>query len=105
MVLSLRKLKTRDKAGMTGTLENFTGLSGNTGYLPHHRAGGASDGVGCDPGSSLRKALTERPEDGANHRLGQPGYPTWPGPARAARLVAAGRGGRMDGASNGNDSV
>jgi len=105
VVLSLPKLKTHQKAGITGALKNLVGLNGNKDYLPHHRLGSPRQGGDCYPRGSRRKRLAERLEDAANRRLGNTSYVRWRLAARAARLLAAGDAGRMDGAWYGNDTV
>lgn len=44
LVVSLPKMKTHQKAGMTGALKNFVGLNGHKDYLPHFRFGSPSQG-------------------------------------------------------------
>ena len=44
VVISLAKMKTHRKAGVTLTLKNFIGINGNKNYLPHFRIGEKKDG-------------------------------------------------------------
>lgn len=105
VVLSLPKLKTHRKAGITGALKNLVGLNGNKDYLPHHRYGGSDRGGDCYPGASRGKELAEWLDDQANYRLGRPGYGVLRNSARAVRLLAGGSGGRMRGSWWGNGTA
>jgi uncharacterized protein (DUF362 family) len=77
VVLSLPKLKTHRKSGITGALKNLVGLNGDKDFLPHHRRGGSALGGDCYPGWAPLKALTERFLDAANRRIGDPSSVTW----------------------------
>jgi uncharacterized protein (DUF362 family) len=44
LVISLPKVKTHRKAGMTGALKNLVGINGSKAWLPHHRTGAVSEG-------------------------------------------------------------
>ncbi len=44
LVISVPKLKTHRKAGMTGALKNLVGINGAKAWLPHHRAGSVREG-------------------------------------------------------------
>lgn len=44
VVLSLPKLKTHKKVGLTVNLKNLVGINGNKNWLPHHREGTPSQG-------------------------------------------------------------
>jgi len=63
VVISLPKLKTHKKAGLTGALKNLVGITGNKEFLPHHRKGGTSSGGDCYPGRSIVKSFLESLED------------------------------------------
>ncbi len=104
VVISLPKLKTHCKAGLTGALKNLVGINGNKDFLPHHRRGGSEAGGDCYPGRSLPMQLAERLEDAANRRIGRPGHAVWYGISRATKLLAGGTGGRMTAAWHGNDT-
>lgn len=43
-VVSVPKLKTHKKTGLTATLKNLVGINGNKNWLPHHREGTPADG-------------------------------------------------------------
>ena len=104
VVLSLPKLKTHCKVGLTGSLKNLVGMNGNKDYLPHHRAGGSATGGDCYPGRCVAKQGAEQLEDAANRRIGQRGHTLWHQLGRAAKLLARGSGGRMTAAWHGNDT-
>lgn len=59
VVLSLPKVKTHQKTGITGALKNFVGVNGDKDYLPHHRIGGTKFGGDCYPGGSLLRRWSE----------------------------------------------
>lgn len=63
VVISIPKLKTHKKAGLTGALKNLVGINGNKEYLPHHRKGGTLSGGDCYPGSSIVKSVIENLDD------------------------------------------
>ena len=44
LVISLPKIKTHRKAGMTGALKNLVGINGSKAWLPHHRHGSVREG-------------------------------------------------------------
>ncbi len=44
VVISLPKLKTHKKTGLTVNLKNLVGINGNKNWLPHHREGTPSEG-------------------------------------------------------------
>ncbi len=104
-ILSLPKLKTHCKAGITGTVKNLVGLNGDKDFLPHHRFGGSERGGDCYPGKSRTREFAEGLDDAANRRIGQRGYGLWRQASRVARYLSGGGGGRMSGAWHGNDTV
>lgn len=106
VVLSLPKLKTHHKAGMTGALKSLVGLNGNKDYLPHHRAGGSLLGGDSYEGLSVPLELSERLLDAANRRINQPAYAPLRRAADAARGVARRIGdAQMCGEWHGNDTT
>lgn len=44
VIITMPKLKTHRKAGMTGSLKNFIGIIGHKDCLPHHRKGSQQEG-------------------------------------------------------------
>lgn len=76
VVISLPKIKTHQKAGITGALKNIVGFNGDKDYLPHHRIGGTGFGGDCYPGKNYLRYFSELASDSANRRLGNWQY--WP---------------------------
>jgi hypothetical protein len=107
VIVSLPKLKTHKKAGLTGALKNLVGLNGDKEFLPHHRLGGSGMGGDCYPGASRIRHLAERLLDGANRRIGTPRYRLWAEAARLLWLFTPDRhdGAELDGSWAGNDTV
>ncbi|HUL62270.1 MAG TPA: DUF362 domain-containing protein [Methanocella sp.] len=60
VVISLPKLKTHAKSGMTGALKNMIGINGAKDWLPHHRAGSAESGGDEYVRTDLRKGIVVR---------------------------------------------
>jgi len=77
VVISLPKLKTHKKAGLTAALKNIVGINGNKEYLPHHRIGGSARGGDCYPGDSPVKKMAERCLDEANRSIGAERCAKW----------------------------
>ncbi len=70
-IISVPKMKTHSKVGVTLGLKNLVGTVGRKQCLAHHRAGGAAGGGDEYPGRSLLKAVSSRLEeaiDGNPHR-------------------------------------
>ncbi|MDM7992356.1 MAG: DUF362 domain-containing protein, partial [Candidatus Fermentibacter sp.] len=107
VILSLPKLKTHRKAGITGALKNLVGLNGNKEFLPHHRKGGARDGGDCYPGRSVLKSIAENLLDASNRRIGRRSFPAMLAGVRIAlelqRLLHGEA--EIDGGWSGNDTV
>jgi hypothetical protein len=76
LIISLPKIKTHQKTGITGALKNLVGVNGDKDYLPHHRVGGTGFGGDCYPGKSILRRLSELLLDQANRNLGKSIY--WP---------------------------
>ena len=74
IVISLPKVKTHQKAGITAALKNLVGVNGDKDFLPHHRLGGTGMGGDCYPGTSYLRYISELIMDHANRRLGKPSY-------------------------------
>lgn len=73
-VISLPKVKTHQKAGITAALKNIVGLNGDKDYLPHHRLGGTGFGGDCYPGKNFLRYWSELALDFANRRQGKIAY-------------------------------
>lgn len=70
VVISLPKLKTHKKSGVTGALKNMVGINGFKEYLPHHRKGGSGGRGDCYPGTDWLKSVAEDSLDRANQGTG-----------------------------------
>ena len=77
VMISLPKLKTHRKAGITASLKNLVGINGNKDYLPHHRIGGADMGGDCYPNSAPWRSAVEEYLDRANRQINEPEYDLW----------------------------
>lgn len=63
VVISIPKLKTHKKAGVTGALKNVVGINGNKEYLPHHRKGSLVFEGDCYSKPNLFKSILETLND------------------------------------------
>jgi hypothetical protein len=74
IIISLPKVKTHQKAGLTAALKNVVGFNGDKDYLPHHRIGGTKMGGDCYPGRNILRHWAELFLDRANQKQGRMGY-------------------------------
>jgi hypothetical protein len=74
IVISLPKVKTHQKAGITAALKNLVGVNGDKDYLPHHRVGGLDRGGDCYPGKNIFRYWAELSVDFANRHQGKKLY-------------------------------
>lgn len=74
LVISVPKIKTHQKTGITCALKNLVGLNGDKDFLPHHRIGGSKMGGDCYPGRNVIRYLSEITLDAANRRQGSYKY-------------------------------
>jgi len=77
VVISLPKVKTHQKAGITAALKNIVGLNGDKDFLPHHRIGGTGMGGDCYPGTNFLRYWSELCYDNANRNKGKKMYWLW----------------------------
>jgi len=77
VIISMPKIKTHQKTGITGALKNIVGLNGDKDYLPHHRVGGDKIGGDCYPGNNILRRASEYTSDIANRNLGKQIYWFW----------------------------
>lgn len=77
VIISLPKVKTHQKAGITAALKNIVGLNGDKDFLPHHRLGGKSRGGDCYPGNNLLRYLSELASDNSNRNQGKKVFWYW----------------------------
>jgi uncharacterized protein (DUF362 family) len=77
LVISVPKVKTHQKAGITAALKNIVGINGDKDFLPHHRIGGDGRGGDCYPGNSKLRYLAELCYDKGNRQRGKWQYKFW----------------------------
>lgn len=77
IVISVPKIKTHEKSGITNALKNIVGLNGDKDFLPHHRIGGTGEGGDAYPGYNWVRRFSERCYDQANRNLGNKLYWFW----------------------------
>jgi len=77
VIISMPKIKTHQKTGITGALKNMVGINGDKDYLPHHRIGGSKQGGDCYPGNNYLRLWSEKITDVANRNLEKPQYWFW----------------------------
>ncbi len=77
IIISLPKIKTHQKTGITGALKNIVGINGDKDFLPHHRIGGTGWGGDCYPGGSYLRYWSELLLDNANRRQGRNSFWFW----------------------------
>ncbi|MBL0356324.1 MAG: DUF362 domain-containing protein [Chitinophagaceae bacterium] len=77
VVISLPKIKTHQKTGITCALKNIVGLNGDKDFLPHHRIGGAQMGGDSYPGKNRLRYWSELALDNANRNKGKITYWLW----------------------------
>ncbi len=77
IVISLPKVKTHQKSGITAALKNLVGINGDKDFLPHHRIGGTKFGGDCYPGGSWLRYWAELSLDKANRRQGKRSFWFW----------------------------
>ena len=74
IIISMPKIKTHQKSGLTGALKNIVGLNGDKDFLPHHRIGGTDFGGDCYPGGNHLRYWSEIAMDRANSQRGKTRY-------------------------------
>lgn len=74
VVITIPKVKTHQKTGLTNALKILVGVNGDKDYLPHHRKGGTASGGDCYPGSHPLRSLSENILDLANRNIGKKIY-------------------------------
>ena len=84
VVISLPKVKTHQKTGITAALKNIVGINGDKDFLPHHRIGGTGRGGDCYPGNNPVRYLAELAYDEANRNKGNQRFSVW---KKVARLL------------------
>ena len=107
VVISMPKLKTHKKAGITGALKNVVGINGHKEYLPHHRKSDPMRGGDCYPKASWVKRVTEECLDNMNKSPRSAVRRVWGLMAKGCLMVQRATGGTADveGSWHGNDTV
>ncbi len=107
VVISVPKLKTHKKAGITGALKSLVGINGHKEYLPHHRKGGSETGGDCYEGGSWVKSLHEDLFDATNRATSPVLRSLYANACRGTALVERllGLDRNVDGSWYGNDTV
>jgi len=77
IVISIPKVKTHQKTGITGALKILVGINGDKDFLPHHRIGGTGFDGDCYPGRSYIRYFSELLLDKANHNQGTKRFWLW----------------------------
>lgn len=109
-IVNVPKLKTHEKAGITGALKNLVGINGHKEFLPHHTNGGPETGGDQYRKKSYIKPIVNRIFDDYwknVNRRSQVGNVLETVAIRALKKVASVvEGDRMyDGAWSGNDTI
>lgn len=106
IIISLPKIKTHQKTGITGALKNLVGINGDKDFLPHHRLGGTNRGGDCYPGGSLFRYWSELFLDEANRRQGKKSYWYWQKLSSLLWYISLpGKEHRLDAGWYGNDTT
>jgi len=70
-IITLPKIKTHQKAGLTNAMKILVGINGDKDYLPHHRIGAVECGGDCYKGKHPLRKMSERILDEANRHRGK----------------------------------
>ncbi|MGB4655063.1 MAG: DUF362 domain-containing protein [Bacteroidales bacterium] len=70
-IITLPKIKTHQKSGLTNSLKILVGVNGDKDYLPHHRIGALGHGGDCYKGYHPLRRLSELILDEANRNIGK----------------------------------
>jgi uncharacterized protein (DUF362 family) len=73
-IITLPKIKTHQKSGITNSLKILVGINGDKDYLPHHRMGPIEKGGDCYPGYNPLRSISELFLDKANRNIGNKKY-------------------------------
>jgi hypothetical protein len=74
IVITLPKVKTHQKTGITNAMKILVGVNGDKDYLPHHRKGSPAQGGDCYPYKNVLRTLSEHILDKANKFIGKKSY-------------------------------
>ena len=70
-IITLPKIKTHQKAGLTNSMKILVGINGDKDFLPHHRIGAVECGGDCYKGKHPLRMMSERVLDEANRHRGK----------------------------------
>lgn len=73
-IITIPKIKTHQKSGITNSLKILVGINGDKDYLPHHRIGAEGHGGDCYKGWHPLRQMSELVLDAANRRRGKKIY-------------------------------
>lgn len=73
-IITMPKIKTHQKAGLTNSMKILVGINGDKDYLPHHRIGAVESGGDCYKGRHPFRRMSELVLDAANRRIGKSLY-------------------------------
>lgn len=106
-IISIPKLKTHRKAGITGALKNNIGFIEHKSYLPHHRAHGSYLGGDCYEGFNPLLELACIINDYANRSMSKRRYPLLRRLVRILKVISNTTGAvwEMEGGWIGNDTI
>lgn len=106
VIISVPKVKTHQKAGLTAALKNLVGLNGDKDFLPHHRIGGTKQGGDSYPGNNPLRYVSELLLDKAYKKIGYPSFKFWSRLASAIwKISLPGPNHQMAAAWFGNDTT
>jgi uncharacterized protein (DUF362 family) len=71
VVITIPKIKTHQKAGITNAMKILVGINGDKDYLPHHRKGSKERGGDCYPGYHFLRSVSEYISDRINKEFGK----------------------------------
>lgn len=70
-IITLPKIKTHQKSGLTNSMKILVGINGDKDYLPHHRIGAVECGGDCYKGKHPFRRMSEMVLDEANRHRGK----------------------------------
>jgi uncharacterized protein (DUF362 family) len=77
IIISVPKVKTHQKTGITAALKNLVGFNGRKEYLPHHKIGGTENSGDSYPGNNLLRNLSSCILDISNRNVGGYAFRFW----------------------------
>jgi uncharacterized protein (DUF362 family) len=74
VIITIPKIKTHQKTGITNAMKILVGINGDKDYLPHHRKGSKESGGDCYPETHIFRSIAENLFDLANKKFGTKYY-------------------------------